>query len=330
MDAMLGLTALHASRQPADQWIVLQGRMVPLRDPLFTAVSKSRRNSSSANSPDQETASGRSVSDADDKMYLEAKRNQAMLQIARDYFSVAIESHGKALMSLTRENIEASYLASILVSFHALFTLSEPEDDSTLPTLDPVVWLRLADGTRYLCEVWREFVGDEWMASAGVFFGREGLSAEEALFQQDTGQPFEYLLVPADDYVTALTDREACRKGVAYVAFVYKGSVEGTMSPLAVCRHLVAMPSRLPKRFTELFDARDPRAMVILAHAFAIMKLIADDIPWFQGLAESQIPRLFDDLPGWEEYMRWPMSISQRRSERETKEADISDVLAFG
>lgn len=254
-----------------------------------------------------------------------------MLVNARIYFDRAIDGHRRGLSALTRENVEAVYITSILVSFHALFTLSDSYEDRTLPTLDPVVWLRLADGTRYLCEVWREFVGDDYLEANGVYFGRSKLGEEEALFQREHGKPFEKLINFVEDYeILSPEDKDSYRKCTAYIAMVHKSIVESAEPALANCRRLVALPSRLPKRFSELLDMRAPRAMVMLAHAFALMKLISDRVPWFAAVAERQIPKIQQQLPpGWQEMMAWPMRIVEGRTEQESKGIDIRDIISL-
>lgn len=254
-----------------------------------------------------------------------------MLINARVYFDRAIDGHQRGLSALTRENVEAVYITSILVSFHALFTLSDSYEDRTLPTLDPVVWLRLADGTRYLCEVWRDLMGEEFLEANGVYFGRIKLDEEDALFQREYGRPFEKLLSFNEDYeMVSPEDKDVYQKCTAYIALVYKSITAGNEPALANCRRLVALPSRLPKRFLELLDVRAPRAMVLLAHTFALMKLISDAVPWFAGIAEQQVPKIHQVLqPGWQELMAWPMRIVEGRSEQESKGIDIRDIISL-
>lgn len=254
-----------------------------------------------------------------------------MLVNARMYFDRAIDGHRKGLSALTRENVEAVYISSILVSFHALFTLSDSYEDRTLPTLDPVVWLRLADGTRYLCEMWRSFAGEEYLESNGVYFGRSKLDEEEALFQREYGKPFERLISFTDEFeVMSPEDKDVYQNCTAYIALVHKSILEGAEPALANCRRLVALPSRLPKRFSELLDMRAPRAMVMLAHAFAMMKLVSDKVPWFEGIAEQQVPKIQQVLPpAWQELMAWPMRVVEGRTEQESKGIDIRDIISL-
>ncbi|KAF2173919.1 hypothetical protein M409DRAFT_16187 [Zasmidium cellare ATCC 36951] len=331
LDAMFALAALHFSRQSPKQWIPMEGRMVPIRDPIQKPAYATKDISAQWKENEDAVDAANALRNSNNADYVSTKRRQEMLINARVYFDRAIDGHRRGLSALTRENVEAVYITSILVSFHALFTLSDSYEDRTLPTLDPVVWLRLADGTRYLCEVWRGLMGEEFLEANGVYFGRGKLDEEDALFQREFGRPFEKVLTFNEEYEMASPgDKDSYQKCTAYIALVYKSIIEGSEPALANCRRLVALPSRLPKRFLELLDMRAPRAMVLLAHAFALMKLISDTVPWFAGIAEQQVPKIYQILqPGWQELMAWPMRIVEGRSEQESKGIDIRDIISL-
>ena len=125
-------------------------------------------------------------------------------------------------------------------------------------------------------------------------------------------------------------DQDAYQKTLSYIGLIYKGIVEGTDTPLATCRRLIAMPSRCPPRFVDLCEASKPRAMVMLAHVFASMKLVGSQTVWFGGIAERQVPRIYEQLPvGWQEMMTWPMAVANGEVDREPKETQIDDILAL-
>ena len=245
------------------------------------------------------------LSNSGNNAYLAAKRSHEMLSVSRMYFDRAIDGHRKALANLSVENIEAVYITSIMVSFHALFVLSESEDDSTLPSLDPIQWLRLAKGTRFICVRWAELVGPSWIESSGVFYGRPDMTDTSEIFSREHGKPFVRLLTYAEEF-EAMTadDKEVYQRAISYVGLIYKGISEGTDDPMATCRRLVGMPSRNDPRFIELVEAKQPRALTILAHTFACMKLIDDKVPWFRRIAERQVPKIYEQLPvGWRAMM---------------------------
>ena len=72
----------------------------------------------------------------------------------------------------------------------------------------------------------------------------------------------------------------------------------------------MAVPARVPPRFLDLALQQTPRAMAVLAHIFAMMKLLALEVPWYAGVAEKQIPVIQDRLPrGWKSVMQWPLAV---------------------
>lgn len=197
------------------------------------------------------------------------------------------------------------YITSILVSFYALFVCSESDEDPTVPNSDPIQWLRVAKGTRFICSKWEEMVGPAWIASSGVFYGKPDMTDDTEIFKNEHGRPFVKLLTFAEDFeAMSAEDREIYRQVICYVGNVYKGIIESTDEPLATCRRLIAAPSKNEPRFIELLEAKQPRAMTILAHMFACMKLIEEQVQWFKGIAERQVPKIYGQLPtGWHPMM---------------------------
>lgn len=67
--------------------------------------------------------------------------------------------------------------------------------------------------------------------------------------------------------------------------------------------------------------------MVILAHLFATMKLIESQLPWFQGIANQQIPKIDEQIPkGWKEIMAWPSAVL-RGDIRVVRDTDIRNII---
>lgn len=142
--------------------------------------------------------------------------------------------------------------------------------------------------------------------------GEPDLSDVEELFHPVHMEPFRYLLsnVAGDEIVEE--DRIAYEHTLSYVGLIYKGIVQGLDSPLATGRRCNAMPTSAPLRFSDLVEANRPRAMAIMAHVFASMKLVEEQFPWFKGVAERQIPAICRALPHqWTEFVQWPLQVIQ-------------------
>ena len=155
-------------------------------------------------------------------------------------------------------------------------------------------------------------VGHEWLAQSGAFYGKPDLSDGKELFRRHHAAPFEKLVTWAQDY-ERITDEDldAYTKTLSYIGLMYKGISEVFDEPRATCRRIMALPSVCPGRFIEMLDMAQPRALAILMHVFACMRLIADKVHWFAGIAERQVPMLYERLPNaWREVVQWPMRVA--------------------
>lgn len=309
---MLALSALHASRQKPRRWITVEGRMASIEDgrvnsmPLpDNAVSGEKEWVGIDGEP--VPSAGQPETDKDLNVFDHAH----MLHISRVYFDRALEGQQRALPGLTADNARAVFMCSILVSYYALFTLSEDSQSPDLPVHDPIQWFRLARGTTLIVTQWMSFARAEWFEEAGAMYGAPDLTDERELFHPDHRKPFAYLLDPVGDDIISPTDRMGYENALSYFGLIYKGFMDGSDTPLATCRRVVAMPARLYDRFSGLVvDEQQPRALAILAHVFAVTKLIDHRVPWFKGIAERQVPNLCRSLPeAWQEKVAWPMQV---------------------
>jgi hypothetical protein len=245
--------------------------------------------------------------------------SQHFKRLAREYYDRALVGHRKALNSLTIDNVEAIFVTSVLLSFYSLFTLNESDAHSLVANRDAEGWLHLSRGTHYLCRKWREIVGISYLIHAGIFYGKIDMSDHDLLFHPENSHPFASLLswAPASDVATP-EEREVYFKVVSYLGFIYKAIREmdsAASSALEVSRLLLSMPSRCPVNFVDLVVSKRPRATVIFAHFFALMKLLSGRISWYQGIAEVQVPKLCRELPvDWLPQASWPLTVVAERT----------------
>ncbi|KAM3422494.1 hypothetical protein BST61_g2840 [Cercospora zeina] len=310
-DAMMALTALQASRAKPRYWSSLEGRLIH----ADTAVN-------TANSHPEQPASTE-WNKAKQPMYSQSLRSSVnvfpphdhaqMLELSRRYFTRALDGHQKAVAVLSVSNIRAAYLGAALISYYALFTLSEPSEDSLM--LDPLKWFQLCRGVLFLIKQWEDWVGPTWVSEAGAMYGEPDLSDDIELFRKDHQQGFEYLLLPVNGVEIKDDDRLAYEQTLSYVGLMYKGVVNGTDPPLATARRVMAMAARVPIRFGELVEANEPQAAAVFAHVFATMSLSEHCFPWFEGIGRRQIPLLCGSLPPpWRPLVAWPLQVVSDRA----------------
>ena len=295
----------HSDASMADSFF----KVIPVRNPVYDPSHPKNDLARRWKQIRDELNSARTETDPVDKAYLSPQTPEVPLsRLSRIYLDRAIEGHRRALANLTVENIGAVFITSNVVSNCALFTLSEIDEDATL---DPIQWLHLSRGIKFICQRWREMVGKAWMLYAGIFYGTPDLTDDDELFDYENCRPFERLLSWAKDFeVITPEDRETYQQTLSYIGRIYKRIVNGSDDRLTSCRRFMAMPPRLQPRFVDLVEAKQPRAIVMLAHFFALMKLVEDEVTCLRGIAERPVPKFQAQLPiGWQEMMAWPMAV---------------------
>ncbi|MGI4851917.1 MAG: hypothetical protein ACRYGR_08250 [Janthinobacterium lividum] len=262
-------------------------------------------------------------------------------KIGQMYWDKALEGQREALLNITEENGEAIFAASCLVSAHALIELKDAKfltcidsdsllDDSEL-SKDPVLWLRLARGSRAIwvhCKDW--FRKSETMK---MLLSQPQNEMNGDIVTEENRRPFGQILQWATEYeYISPEDLEAYETAVCYMGSIYKLICGRSEPVLMIGRRIMAMPIRMPSRFIDLVEENRPRALVILAHIFALVKLLEanGDQPRFRGIAESQVPKLYERLPtAWREMLAWPMSITNEDAPLADREPDAK-ALRYG
>ena len=57
------------------------------------------------------------------------------------------------------------------------------------------------------------------------------------------------------------------------------------------------------------------------------MKLIEHEVRWLKGIAERQVPKIYEQLPvGWRDMMAWPMAVARGEISREPTETQVDDI----
>lgn len=321
-DALLAIAALDICRKAPAKIIVLDGQQVQIRNPIYDPSHPEVESTRSWRGlPDSWKLQGNSDEawSSEYRTSFGAEEHHGMLQTSRQYFDRAIEGHQKAVATLTVEQIEAVFITSVLISIYGLFILSKDEDDVILPTFDPVHWLHLGEGTHVLAGKWFDMVGETWRISSGVHYGEPDMTDDVELFRYENCQPFEKLLTWAADFEQLSSDDiDTYQRTLSYIGLIYKGIKEKTDKPLSTSRRFTSMPSCCPSFFVSLVEAKRPRALAILSYFFAMMKLVEHEVQWVQGIAERQVPMIFQQLPSaWRELLVWPMAIVGGDTEQE-------------
>ncbi|PVH85193.1 hypothetical protein DL98DRAFT_583788 [Cadophora sp. DSE1049] len=233
---------------------------------------------------------------------------------AEIYFDKAVTSHRQALSNADRGSAESLLATAILICHHAWLSAhtSVPGQHYEIPlqtyhmargiqTLFDQMWPWLA-GSAYLWYVERLPLEDvEHVASGGSFWtsGQEDLDLLSRTFEHPE-------VLKRDKCVYEATAMEL--KSL-YLAIDIQDSQPG------IQRRVATMPLKIPKRFLNLAEKKDPRALALLARNIALLNM-TPHVWWLHGasssqsVAETAITGISEMLPiEWKWAMKWPLRV---------------------
>ncbi|CAH0057953.1 unnamed protein product [Clonostachys solani] len=227
------------------------------------------------------------------------------------YLEKTLQAHRAALGHFTRENADAVSFTTVVITLDAFAHLQER--DLSGPYEPPMDWLQLSRGIGDVCKCALALLQDDKDA---LIWPLVHTSIDTIRMRKSDDLPtlgtLSHLLVPvgSEDLGDAI-DEEAYRETVRLLEWIASGREAG--EPLNMfCRRLTYLSTLLPARYVELLSMKQPRALVLLAHVFALCSY-ASDMWWVGGSARQEIKALQEsgllDGPEWEAMMRWPASI---------------------
>ena len=229
--------------------------------------------------------------------------------IHRRYFNAAVIDQRQAVNRIDPDNADALCLAASFINFQALSM--RPESRNYSP---PSVWLDLATGNKTIAQVaWT------WLKESNQILSIVSAEPNLRTFQEKCWQEYPDIFPDhLDSIFPALLefrdpaeDLDPERISVYKWSMGYVGHVlmwiEAKEDPSKVRRLLSAFGAMAPSLFKTLVRELQSRALVILAHFFAIMKAV-DNVWWIRGVPEREVFGIQGLLPErWQWAMAWPI-----------------------
>ena len=247
--------------------------------------------------------------------YLCGRDPEEMQRISHVYLESAIEGQQKALENLDNDHFEPGFLASMVIYMIGLYSLACPREDGdghddVAP--DERLWFSLGRGCQEIARSWSQSINAHVLKAAGFFDTGPDFSNEEELFHVKHRDVFGGLLACGFDFeVMSPEEQEAYEQAVSFLGLIYKGVRDNSAPAYVSGSYLASFAAKVPPPFSRLVLERRPRASAIVAHLFAIMRLVEAQLPQYQGIAALQIPAICERMPrGWKKVMEWPSSVA--------------------
>ena len=226
----------------------------------------------------------------------------------RKYLDLALPAHSDDVAHLKKENADAACIASSLLRICAFAYLSERPLDPYTP---PLQWLQMTSGSGMVFNATWDWIHKNEDSLAGKLLNRTPILTpfNESLFLESNRQGFEHLVEQRDSMEPWSPDIEhAYQIAVSYIGSMLIAIDAGEEQGGDICRRAIAFPMLVHPGFITLVEEQQPRALVVLAHYFAVLARFKD-LWWMGDSGRREMIGIQTILPTeWQEAMRWPLN----------------------
>ncbi|PVH85003.1 hypothetical protein DL98DRAFT_409942 [Cadophora sp. DSE1049] len=231
--------------------------------------------------------------------------NPELLVARQEYLGLSLREHRKAVAGLDSKSADAVCFASSLILIDSFASL---QDRSLDPYLPPMEWLQMARGAgpvfRIAFNALDNFETAKIMAIARA---RPFLADGDVLFAENNREGLADLLdqnIPGE--IWDLETAQAYEKTLSYIGCIQLALKSGEHK-MGICRRMIAFALLVPRKFVEFVEEKRPRALVIVAHFFALASDM-EDVWWIGRTARREVLGIQKVLPSeWQSMMASPL-----------------------
>lgn len=230
--------------------------------------------------------------------------DQSLIRASHFYMASALAQYSSLLNSgLSAFNAEALFSTSALIAFQASASRRFDDDQGDGAYTLPLAWFHSFQGVKTVV-----MASWQWLRTSDrVYPIINGQPALALNLDPERKTFFAPLLDGMEEQlesmpgITRAETRQAYEHSVAFLNWSHQ-------RPVRNC--ILGFAATVSRRFVELLDHRDPRALVIASCFFALTKAV-DDVWWLQGIARREVNGIRSLLPSsWWPKMEWPLRIA--------------------
>jgi hypothetical protein len=229
----------------------------------------------------------------------------SLVRASHSYMASCLEQYSSALTrGVCDSNAEALFVTSALIAFQASasrYFHDEVEDQQGY--LLPTQWFHSFQGVKAVVMAsWRWLRTSERVKP--IINMQPALSLD---LKSDRPRFFGSLLEGLEEQLESMDEsrrddtRQAYEYAIAYLSWAHEKPER---------RRILGFPATVSRRFVELIEHRDPRALVIVSCFFAMTKAV-DDVWWLKGVAPREVAGMLTVLPAESRpMMDWALKVA--------------------
>ncbi|KAH7014923.1 C6 transcription factor [Ilyonectria destructans] len=236
------------------------------------------------------------------------EKREEYLTLRSLYLESTLHKHRQAVGDLSRENADAVSFTTVILTIDAFANLRERQLEPYEP---PTQWIQISRGVGSVCKLALDLIKDDDDAmirplidTMMPFIGMYHSNRKENI------AVFAHLLVPQDGEMMDADNMQAYETTASLLGWILAGHKSGENLKM-YCRRLTTFPVLLPDHFITLLERQDPRALVLLAHFFALASY-ATEFWWIGEVPYREICAIQGHLsPEWQGMAAEPVQAVQ-------------------
>ncbi|CAK7226461.1 hypothetical protein SCUCBS95973_006207 [Sporothrix curviconia] len=244
-------------------------------------------------------------------------RNHYLFRARQAYLVAAMRVQRRMIGTLTLDSADAVCISALFMLSQAFAMLDERNIE---PYTTPMDWLRLGNGAGAVIWMSVEAMTRAHEPDKSVMYkiatAEPRMGFDESYFDASNREQFKDLLsqdLPSGDDWDDADTRDAYEKTLSYVGCLQLAKDRGEPIHI-ISRRMQGFTMVMPPRFVDFVAERRPRALVILAHFFAVVSRFTGGAWWLGGedgkppIATRELRGLQQIIPPeWMPHMVWPM-----------------------
>jgi hypothetical protein len=236
--------------------------------------------------------------------------NQEFADAYRHYLELTIKTHRDQVANLNGSNADATCIVSNTLR-SCVFAVMEARNRD--PYTPPITWLSMTkSASGVYTEAWKWISDDETSIARALWKATPQLRDWDAMFAEGNRKNLNHLLQrTSEDEVLEPWDEDIAKAYASTVSYIggVKIAIEESELEPHYFRRVVTFAMYIERRFIDLVEERRPRALVILAHYFALVTTLKR-IWWIGDCGEKEILGIMTILPNaWKHLMAWPWKV---------------------